>query len=156
MLSCFSRVLLFVTLWTVACQASLSTGFSTQEYWSGLPFPAPGCEGGEIRQKAGAFPVFSCNPIQSPVRWLLTPSPFSRWGNRGTEREVHNSLKSHGSEGVELGCEPECQFLSVAFFLAALLGTQGLSSLAWDWTCTHHSENVESSPADDQGSPPRV
>ena len=37
-----SRVWLFVTLWTVAYQASLSMGFSTQEYWSGLPFPSPG------------------------------------------------------------------------------------------------------------------
>ena len=33
---------ILVTLWTVACQASLSIGFSRQEYWSGLPFPAPG------------------------------------------------------------------------------------------------------------------
>ena len=32
----------FVTLWTVAWQASLSMGFSTQEYWSGLPFPSLG------------------------------------------------------------------------------------------------------------------
>ena len=31
-----------VTLWTVACQAPLSMGFSRQEYWSGLPFPFPG------------------------------------------------------------------------------------------------------------------
>ena len=30
------------TLWTVACQAPLSTGFSRQEYWSGLPFPFQG------------------------------------------------------------------------------------------------------------------
>ena len=30
------------TPWTVACQASLSMGFSRQEYWSGLPFPPPG------------------------------------------------------------------------------------------------------------------
>ena len=30
------------TLWTVACQAPLSTGFSRQEYWSGFPFPFPG------------------------------------------------------------------------------------------------------------------
>ena len=29
------------TLWTVACQAPLSTGFSRQEDWSGLPFPSP-------------------------------------------------------------------------------------------------------------------
>ena len=30
------------TLWTVAHQASLSMGFSRQEYWSGLPCPPPG------------------------------------------------------------------------------------------------------------------
>ena len=29
------------TPWTVACQALLSTQFSRQEYWSGLPFPSP-------------------------------------------------------------------------------------------------------------------
>ena len=28
--------------WTVVYQASLSMGFSRQEYWSGLPFPSPG------------------------------------------------------------------------------------------------------------------
>ena len=39
-LSCFSCVQLFVTLWTVARQAPLSMGFFRQEYWSGLPCPA--------------------------------------------------------------------------------------------------------------------
>ena len=38
----FSCVQLSVTLWTVARQAPLSTGFSRQEYWSGLPCPPPG------------------------------------------------------------------------------------------------------------------
>ena len=28
-------------LWTAALQAPLSTGFSKQEYWRGLPFPSP-------------------------------------------------------------------------------------------------------------------
>ena len=37
-----SRVLLFVTPWTVAYQAPPSMGFSRQECWSGLPFPSPG------------------------------------------------------------------------------------------------------------------
>ena len=41
MLSCFSHVQLFVTLWTVAHQALLSMGFSRQEYWSKLPCPSP-------------------------------------------------------------------------------------------------------------------
>jgi len=35
-------VQLFVTPWTVAHQAPLSTGFFRQEYSSGLPFPPPG------------------------------------------------------------------------------------------------------------------
>ena len=37
----FSCVWLCVTPLTVAFQASLSMGFSRQEYWSGLPFPSP-------------------------------------------------------------------------------------------------------------------
>ena len=36
-----SHVRLFATLWTVALQVPLSMGFSSQEYWSGLPFPTP-------------------------------------------------------------------------------------------------------------------
>ena len=42
MLSCFSHVQLYTTLWTAACQAPLSIGFSREEYWSGLPCPSPG------------------------------------------------------------------------------------------------------------------
>ena len=41
-LNCFSRVQLFVTLWTATHQALLSMGFSRQEPWSGLPYPPPG------------------------------------------------------------------------------------------------------------------
>jgi len=43
-----SRVRLFTTPWTVACQVPPSTGFppsmgfSRQDCWSGLPFPSPG------------------------------------------------------------------------------------------------------------------
>ena len=37
-----SCVQLFAIPWTVVYQASLSMGFSRQEYWSGLPFPSPG------------------------------------------------------------------------------------------------------------------
>ena len=40
MWSHFSSVQLCATLWTAACQAPLSTGFSRQD-WSGLPFPLP-------------------------------------------------------------------------------------------------------------------
>ena len=37
-----SHIRLFEILWTVACQALLSMGFSRQEYWSQLPVPSPG------------------------------------------------------------------------------------------------------------------
>ena len=40
--SCFSHVWLFATLRTVVHQAPLSTGFSRQEYWSGVLCPPPG------------------------------------------------------------------------------------------------------------------
>ena len=38
----FSRVRLCATLWTMAHQAPLFTGFSRQEYWNELLFPPPG------------------------------------------------------------------------------------------------------------------
>ena len=41
-LSRFSRVPLFVILWTVALQPPLFMEFPRQEYWSGLPFLPPG------------------------------------------------------------------------------------------------------------------
>ena len=41
-LSCFSHVQLFTTLWTIAHQAPLSMGFSRQEHRSGLPCHPPG------------------------------------------------------------------------------------------------------------------
>ena len=42
MLSCFSRVLLFGSLWTVACQAPLSMGILRVGMLECLPFPSPG------------------------------------------------------------------------------------------------------------------
>ena len=42
LLSHFSHVQLFVTLWAVAHQAPLFMEFSRQDNWSELPFPSPG------------------------------------------------------------------------------------------------------------------
>ena len=36
-----SRVWLLATLWTAAYQAPPSMGFSSQQYWSGVPLPSP-------------------------------------------------------------------------------------------------------------------
>ena len=57
-LSHFSRIQFFVTLWTVAYQSPLSMGFSRQEYWSGLPcfppgdLPDPGIEPAYLKSPA--------------------------------------------------------------------------------------------------------
>ena len=63
-LSHFSHVWLSVTLWTVACKALLSMGFSRQEHWSGLPcpplgnLPDPGIEPASLRSLALAGGFF--------------------------------------------------------------------------------------------------
>ena len=66
LLSHFSCVLVFVTLWTIAHQAPLSMGFSRQEYWSGLPCSSLGdvsnpgielCLSCLMNQQVGSLPL---------------------------------------------------------------------------------------------------
>ena len=69
MLSCFSHVQLFVTLWIVAHQAPLSMGFSRQEYWSAGKNTAVGCHfllQGILTQ--GSNPCLLCFLLG---RWIL-------------------------------------------------------------------------------------
>ena len=61
MLSHFSHVWLFVTLWTVACQAPLSMGFSRQADWSGFPLPSPGIEPAPLVSPASAGGFFTAS-----------------------------------------------------------------------------------------------
>ena len=63
-------VQLFATLWTVAHKASLSMGFSRQEYWCGLPFPSPG----NLPDPGIKF--------MSPVSPALTGGFFTHWAIR--------------------------------------------------------------------------
>ena len=69
-LSHFSCVQLFVTLWTVARQAPLSMEFSRQEYWSGLPCPPP-----EDLPDPGIKPTSLAAPTL-----LMDPLPLSHRG----------------------------------------------------------------------------
>ena len=57
-----------MTLWTVALHASLSMGFSRQEYWSGLPFSSP------VELPDPAF------ELRSPT-WWAESLPFEPQGN---------------------------------------------------------------------------
>ena len=76
MLSCFSRVRLFATLWTVAHRTPLSMGFSRQEYptpWSGLPCPSPG----SLPNPALiTTPLYQWGP-EAPKGWVTYPRPQS-------------------------------------------------------------------------------
>ena len=74
MLSHFSCVQLFATLWAVAHQAPLSMDFSRQEYWSGLPCPP----------STGVFPTKGLNPrllhlLHWQVRSLPQVPPGKPW-----------------------------------------------------------------------------
>ena len=75
-LSCFSRVWLFVTLCTVAHQAPLSMGFSKQEFWSGLPCTPP-----EDLSKPGFEPMSLMSPELAGMYLPLAPTakPFSKY-----------------------------------------------------------------------------
>ena len=105
MLSLFSRVELFAVLWTVARQATLSMGFSRQEYWSGLPClspgdrPDPGMEPASFSSPTGAGKFFTTSatwqwhptPVLLPGkshgrRSLVGCSPWGRWGSDSSER----------------------------------------------------------------------
>ena len=66
----FSRVQLFATPWTAACQVPLSIGFSRQEYWNGLLFPPPGDlpnPGMESASPALAGGFFTTEPPGKPT-----------------------------------------------------------------------------------------
>ena len=61
---------LFVTQWTVACQAPLSMEFSRQEYWSGLPFPSQGdLPDPGIKPRSPTMQADSL-PSEPPVCWV--------------------------------------------------------------------------------------
>ena len=64
MLSHFSCVQLFATLWTIVCQTPLSMGFPRQEYWSGLPFYSPGdLPAPETEAASPVYPALQTNSL---------------------------------------------------------------------------------------------
>ena len=80
-----SRVQLFVTPWTVACQEPLSMGFSRQEYWSGLPCPPPwdvpdpGIEPTSLMSPASSGMFFTTRATWTSVVAQLVKNPPAMW-----------------------------------------------------------------------------
>ena len=107
MLSHFSHVWLFATLWTVACQASLSMGYSRQEYWSGLP---------SLRQ--GTFQTQESNPCLLPLLHRQAGSlplvpPGTLWFG-SNERNMAEGMEYHFCVWVVKRC---CFCLGFSLFL---------------------------------------
>ena len=71
-----SRVQLFVTPWTVAHQASLSMGFSRQEYWSGLQCPPP-----ENLPYPGIEPMSLTPPVLAGVFFTISADKITQFDN---------------------------------------------------------------------------
>ena len=83
MLSLFSCVQFFVTLWTVVHQAPLSMDFSRQEYWSGLPFPSPGdLPNSEIEPRSPALQAdaLPSELLEKPQRGRKGRDKLGIWG----------------------------------------------------------------------------
>ena len=94
MLIHFSCVWLFATLWTVACHAFLSVGFSRQEYWSGLPCPPPeGLPDPGIEPASLMFPALAGGFFATSTTLLLL-----------SRSVVSDSLRSHGLQHARPPC----------------------------------------------------
>ena len=88
---------LFVTPWTVAHQAPLSMGFSSQEYCSGLPCPPPGdlpylC----LMSPALAGGFFTTNATWEAL-WIINRKlkkiPFKMHQNKTFRNKFNKTLK---------------------------------------------------------------
>ena len=64
---------LFATPWTIALQVPMSIEFSRREYWSGLPFPAPG----DLPDR-GIEPSSPVSPAL-PSEFFTTEPPGKPW-----------------------------------------------------------------------------
>ena len=102
MLSC---VWLFVTPWTIACQAPLFMEFFRQEYWNWLPFPTP-----EALPNSGIERVCLASPILVG-RFFTTVPPGKPFRENPLNLSVQfshsvmsDSLQPHGLQHARLPC----------------------------------------------------
>ena len=95
-----SHVWVFATPWTVAYQAPLSMGFSSQEYWSGLPCPPPGdlpSPGIEPRSPALQVDSLLSKPPGKTKNTRVGSVQFSH-------SVVSDSLQPHGLQHTRPAC----------------------------------------------------
>jgi len=89
MLSHFSHIRLFVTLWTGACQAPLFMGFSRQKYWNGLPCPTPW-----DLPDPGIEPTSLTSPALASSFFITKEAKATIWPELGSQN-YHMPLQFH-------------------------------------------------------------
>ena len=111
LLSPFSRIWLLATQWTVAHQASLSMGFSKQEYWSGLlrhppgDLPDPGIESTSFTSPALAWGSLPLAPSGKPnyiaeISKLYKSGPLFSESQFTSTPQTRSSLKGPSRPGT--------------------------------------------------------
>ena len=123
-LSHFSQVQLFMTLWTIAHQTPRSMGSSRQEYWSGLPrpplgdLPDPGIEPTPLISPALAGEFFTTS-----ATWEAPFTVTQLWNSRA-RIQTQVCLQSTSSLSLSLFLSLSFSLsLSLSLFLSALTTT---------------------------------
>ena len=97
-LSHFSRVRLFATVWTIAPQASLSMGFSRQGQWSRLPCPPPeGLPNPGIEPTSLMSPALSGTFFTTSATWETPPKAQAP----NTIREIRASTDEFWGDTIQ-------------------------------------------------------
>ena len=137
MLSHFSHVQLFVTPWIVAHEAPLSTGFSRQEYWNGLPFPSPGdLPNAGIEPTPSEAPALQAGSL--PLNHQISPfglfgflshiKTMGPWGRKESDLTQRLNCRTMGiTSKLPPSNSPITIFLRAITSRSATLGTIGCS-----------------------------
>ena len=100
-----SHVQLFVTPWTIACQAPLPMEFSRQEHWSELPFPPPGemptyAESSKKQESSRKTSISALLTMPKPLTMCITINCgkfWKRWGIRPPDLPLEKPVCRSGS-----------------------------------------------------------
>ena len=125
-----SRVWVFETPWTVACQAPLSMGFSRQESWSGVPFPCPG-----DLPNSGIEPG---SPALQADSLLAEP-----WGKSFAVYFILPGFKSEYSEALKLKGEARAKYIT-AFDIKNIRCHHGMKITEAHWVASRRSVEIRS------------
>ena len=125
------------TLWTVACQAPLSMGFSRKRYWKGLPFPPPGNLSGPESNPALADGFFT---TEQPGKSLWEDRSVFNYAKCQIPEDCVPSVSCHHPPkcssdvtNASQGFRQTAELVLLTWSLGVIL--QGSGGLCWEWPC---------------------